>query len=110
MTIYEYLKSGISKETELYAYYVDHKDEIIALKEEFESKMSDLKARIITEFINDKKLEREAEVSDEFYNYMHGIEDKFVQKTLEGVSPDVMKKIYVDRLVESLASDGVIVR
>lgn len=110
MTIYEYLKSGISKETELYAYYVDHKDEIIALKEEFESKMSDLKARIITEFINDKSLEREAEVSDEFYNYMHGIEDKFVQKTLEGVSPDVMKKIYVDRLVESLASDGVIVR
>lgn len=110
MTIYEYLKSGISKETELYAYYVDHKDEIIAINEEYEAKLSNLKARIITEFINDKNLEREAEVSDSFYNYMHGIEDKFVQKTLEGVSPEIMKKIYVDRLVESLASDGVIVR
>lgn len=110
MTLYEYLKSGISKETELYSYYVEHKDEIIALRKEYETKISELKARIVTEFINDKGLEREPEVSDEFYAYMNGIEEKFIQKSLEGVSPDEMKKIYVDRLVESLAADGVIVR
>ena len=110
MTFYEYLKSGISKETELYGYYVAHRDEIVALEEEFEAKMSDLKAKIVTEFINDKGLEREPQVSDEFYNYMHGIEEKFIQKTMEGVSPEKMKKIYVDRLVESLSADGVIMR
>lgn len=110
MTVYEYLKSGISKETELYEYYVEHKDDIIALRREYETKLSALKAQIISDFIKDKNLDREPQVSDEFYNYMNGIEEKFVQKALEGVSPDEMKKVYVDRLVESLSVDGVIVR
>ena len=72
--------------------------------------MDTLKAQIITKFIADKGLDREAQVSDEFYDYMKGIEDKFIQKTLEGVTPEKMKKIYIDRLVESLSADGVIMR
>ena len=110
MTLYEYLKSGISKETELYEYYVKHTDDIIALRRDYETKLGELKAQIVSDFINEKGLDRETQVSDEFYDYMNGIEEKFVQKALEGVSPDEMKKVYVDRLVESLSVDGVIVR
>ena len=110
MTLYEYLKSGISKETELYDYYLAHKDDIIALRKDYEDKIAGMKANIISDFIKDKGLDREPEVTDEFYNYMNGIEEKFIQKALEGVSPEDMKKIYVDRLVESLSVDGVIIR